>query len=94
MLTLTNIVDAIWRVEGGEHTRHTYGIMQKYEHTTPRQACLNTVIHASKDFQRKYHYFAIDRCFVTFLANRYCPESADPIGNKNWKVNMIKILHL
>lgn len=26
--------------------------------------------------------------FITFLGNRYCPASADPEGNKNWKRNV------
>ena len=27
--------------------------------------------------------------FITFLADRYCPKSADPEGNKHWKKNVL-----
>jgi hypothetical protein len=27
-----------------------------------------------------------------FLADRYCPPSADPIGNRNWRRNITLIL--
>jgi len=26
------------------------------------------------------------------LADKYCPRSADPIGNKNWKVNIRRLV--
>ena len=90
LLTITNIVDAIYRVEGGTNTSHPYGILSHYNHTSPRQACFNTVKHAMYDY--KVHN--IDRAFIYFLADRYCPPSADKQGNLNWKVNMVRILNI
>jgi hypothetical protein len=29
--------------------------------------------------------------FLDFLADRYCPKSADPVGNRNWKKNVRSI---
>lgn len=29
-----------------------------------------------------------DSAFIDFLGDRYCPASADPHGNKNWKANV------
>ena len=78
------LADAIYKAEGGAKTKHPYGILAKYKHTTPRQACLNTIRHTQKDWNGKGD-------FVDFLGDRYCPVGAknDPTGlNKNWKTNV------
>ena len=90
MIIPEQIVSAIYRVEGGAHTKHPYGIMHIYKHTTPHDACLNTVIHAERD----YKCVEVDRAFIYYLADRYCPPSIDSVGNRNWKNNMVRILHL
>lgn len=93
MLTnITAIVAAIYITEGGSKTKHPYGIISHYTNTTPRQACINTIIHAQLDY--KYKVIKIDRAFIYFLADRYCPPSVDKTGNKNWKSNMVRILHI
>jgi hypothetical protein len=92
MLTLSNIVDSIYITEGGTNTSHPYGILTRYKHTSPRQACANTVTHAMRDFKFTEH--SSDKAFIYFLADRYCPTSADAEGNKNWKVNMVRILNI
>ena len=84
------VASAIYRVEGYDKTKHPYGIMTHYVHTTPRQACINTIQHVARD----YNVSHIDRHFIYVLADVYCPLSDDPIGNKNWKHNMVAILHL
>jgi hypothetical protein len=89
MITPEQVVQAIWRVEGGNHTSHAYGIKSVHTHN-PHQVCLNTVNHALKDY-RLHH---VDRAFIYFLADRYVPASVDKQGNINWKCNMIRILHL
>jgi hypothetical protein len=90
VITVDNIADAIFRTEGGTKTRHPYGILRKFQETTPRQACLNTVKHAMKD----YHYDHCDRAFIYFLADRYCPTKSDAVGNVRWKANMVAILRI
>jgi len=78
------IADAIYLAEGGAKTNHPYGILAHYKHTTPRQACINTIIHARKDWNGQGD-------FVEFLSKRYCPIGAtnDPTGlNKNWLKNV------
>jgi hypothetical protein len=89
-ITPEQVIAAIYRVEGGTHTSHPYGVLTHYAHTSPHDACLNTVNHALRDY--KLH--SIDRAFITFLSERYCPPSCDKQGNANWKNNAIKILHL
>ena len=82
--TNEQIVNAIYLAEGGANTRHPYGILAKYKHTTPRTACLNTVRHARKDFDGKGD-------FILFLQRRYAPIGVknDPKGlNHNWYNNV------
>ena len=84
--TDTQIVNAIFYAENSK--AHPYGIMQKYKHTTPRQACFNTVAHARKNWDGK-------KDFIKFLGSRYAPIGAknDPHGlNKNWVGNVHAIL--
>ena len=88
--TIETVVQAIYCTEGGSHTKHPYGIMQHYQHTTPKNACFNTVNH----FCVSHKIVKVDRYFITILSEQYCPPSVDPIGNKNWQHNMIQILHL
>ena len=78
------IASAIYKAEGGTKTNHPYGILTRYKHTTPKQACINTINHALRDWNGKGD-------FIVFLGNRYCPVGArnDPRGlNKNWVRNV------
>ena len=86
--TDAQIADAIFIAEGGHNTNYPYGILTKYKHTTPRQACLNTIAHARRDWNGKGD-------FIEFLGARYCPVGAanDPTGlNKNWIKNVKYVL--
>lgn len=88
--TADQIADAIYIAEGGANTAHPYGILKHYKHTTPRQACINTINHAARDYNG-----VMDDSFIVFLGNRYCPVGAsnDPTGlNKNWISNVTSIL--
>jgi len=86
-INIEKLADAIYLAEGGAKTKYPYGILTKYKHTTPRQACINTIKHALKDFPYQTKY--ID--FIEFLGSRYAPIGADndPKGlNKNWVKNV------
>ena len=83
------IVNAIFRVENSKS--HPYGIMVKYKHTTPRQACFNTVRHKRTDWIKN----GSKGDFLTYLASKYAPLNAsnDPHGlNANWESNLRLIL--
>lgn len=83
----TKLVNSIYRAEGGARTSHPYGILAKYKHTTPRQACFNTV----KNTYRRWEAAGRPGDYLTFLANRYAPVGAknDPTGlNRNWLKNV------
>ena len=82
--TDSDLANAIFKAEGGSKTSHPYGILAHYKTTTPRQACLNTIAHARRDWNGEGD-------FVSFLGSRYCPVGAknDPTGlNKNWIGNV------
>lgn len=82
--TENRLADAIFILEGGNGTKWPYGIKVRYKSTTPRQACLNTVRHKHADWVKA----GCAGDFLDYLADRYCPPSADPAGNKNWKSNI------
>jgi hypothetical protein len=80
--TNDQIANAIYKAEGGTKASHPYGILTHYKHTTSRQACLNTIIHAKKDFK--------GGDFIEFLGSRYCPIGCDNDNgtNKYWIRNV------
>ena len=87
---LLQVVEAIYISEGGENTAYPYGIkLQSYPHDVPRsqharKVCVATVL---KNHQR-WIDSGMQGDFIDFLADRYCPPSVDPQGNKNWKKNV------
>jgi hypothetical protein len=86
-INIEKLATAIYWAEGGPKTRHPYGILAKYKSTTPRQACINTIKHALRDWSGKGD-------FIAFLGRRYCPVGAknDPTGlNKNWIKNVTRL---
>jgi hypothetical protein len=80
------LVDAIYLLEGGAKTRWPYGIKSvKVEgEQGARRVCFRTVQNTHT------RWIAAGRPgkFTDFLADRYCPPSADPVGNRNWKINI------
>lgn len=86
----SKLADAIYIAEGGKNTSHPYGILAHYKKTTPRQACINTIRHAVKDYAKTDQKVT----FIEFLGGRYAPVGAknDPGHlNKNWIKNVTKI---
>jgi len=75
------IADAIFKAENSKS--HPYGILAHYKHTTPRQACINTIRHAKRDWNGKGD-------FIAFLGSRYSPIGCDTdVGtNKFWVKNV------
>lgn len=73
------ICEAIRRAENSKS--HPYGIMVKYEHTTPKQACLNTIKHLRRD----YIAMGSHGDFIEFMGRKYSP----PAKNPNW-VRLVK----
>ena len=82
---LDELVTAIGKAENSKS--HPYGVMVKYRHTSPKQACLNTIKHQ----YRLWLESGRKQAFVAFLSLSYSPIGAsnDPQGlNKNWTRNV------
>jgi hypothetical protein len=81
------IANAIYKAEGGDNTCYPYGILKHYKHTTPRQACLNTICHARLDYVKCKQ----DIDFIQFLGNRYCPVGCEnDIGTNRYWIKNVK----
>lgn len=90
--TTSNIADAIYKAEGGDNTRYPYGIMSINTYGNKEKArriCENTI---NNNFIR-WSKAGSNGCYLDYLADVYCPVSADSVGNKNWKVNMHFLLN-
>ena len=85
-LDAERIADAIYRVEGGAKAKVPYGILSipvKNE-AHARRICLNTI----RNNHKRWIAAGKPGDYLDFLADRYCPPSADPVGNRNWKKNI------
>ena len=82
--SLDTWADCIRKTEGNPN----YGILSIKTHNY-RLACKQTVWANWKRYRGNRSDL---KGFIEFLANRYCPYSVDPIGNRNWKHNMIVLL--
>jgi hypothetical protein len=80
--------NAIYKAEGGEKTRHPYGILARYKHATPRQACINTIRHKYAIYKRS----GLKTPFLDYLGEKYAPTGKianDPTHlNNNWTKNV------
>jgi hypothetical protein len=85
-LDVDKIANAIYRAEGGAHTRFPYGVMsvKVSDANQARLVCIATIQNNWKRWQAAGSHGD----FIDFLADRYCPPSVDPQGNANWKHNV------
>jgi len=83
------IANAIYRIEGGARAKAPYGILslKVSSKAMARRICLNTIRN------NRARWIAAGRpgSYLDFLADRYCPPSVDPVGNRNWKRNVRKL---
>ncbi len=84
---VNKIANAIYKLEGGANTRYLYGI-KSVRTTNPRQVCINTINNTHK----RWITAGKPDDFLNYLANRYCPPADDPIGNRNWRKNIHKLV--
>lgn len=86
-LDIERLANAIYIAEGANKTKYPYGIIKKYKHTTPRQACINTI----KSNLKRYKQSKSKEDFIVFIGRTFCPVGAtnDPLGlNRNWTLNV------
>ena len=97
MTNILAIVAAVFLVEGGTNACPPYGILAlraEWLAATPEQRpavqakckrwCENTV----RNNLKRWTDAGRPGCFILWLGRRYCPESADPVGHRNWVRNM------
>lgn len=60
---------------------------ERYEYA--RRICINTI---KNNYRRYQQSNKVEHCYLDYLANRYCPNSCDKIGNKNWINNIHKMM--
>jgi hypothetical protein len=79
------LADAIYLAEGGKKASVPYGILsiKVKDETDARRICLNSIRNNQKRFGD-----VSDAEFIRRMADRWCPISANPIGNANWKRNV------
>ena len=86
--TNTEIVNAIYKAEGGSKATYAYGIRSvSYDSIEEaRRICFNTVRNNRKRFAKQTKHTD----YLTFLASRYCPVNCDnDTGtNKYWIKNV------
>lgn len=77
---------AIYISEGGKNTKHPYGVLAKYKHTSPKQACINTVSHKYRLWVKSGQHGS----FTTFLGHSYAPVGCNnDLGtNRFWIKNV------
>lgn len=88
----SKLADAIFKIENSK--KYPYGIKsiplkgdtQEEKTAYARKACLQTI----QNNHDRWIKAGKPGFYVDFLANRYCPESADKQGNLNWKKNVRK----
>ena len=87
----TEIVNAIYKAEGGSKAQYKYGIRSvKYKtESEARRICFNTVRNNRKRFLKQTEY----KDFLEFLQSRYCPTKgklsrAEQKLNGNWLKNV------
>ncbi len=81
------IVAGIWKVEGSDKTKYPFGIKSINtggDIVKAERICRKTVENNWIRYQKSNKL----NSFLDFLADRYCPPSADPRGNINWKRNI------
>lgn len=88
-LDADRIASAIYRVEGGGKAKAPYGILsiKVSSEQQARKVCINTI----KNNHARWIKAGRPGKYLDFLADRYCPQAADPVGNRNWKRNIRRI---
>ena len=83
------IANAIYKLEGGKKAKAPYGILSMREKSPQhaRQICMNTI----RNSRARWLKAGRPGDELDYLADRYCPPSADPAGNRNWKRNIHKL---
>lgn len=80
------MADAIWKAEGGHKTKWPYGV-KSVKVSSVAEARRVTLVSVRNNWNR-WERAGKPEPFVRFMARRWCPESADPVGHVNWIKNV------
>ena len=74
------LADAIYVAEGGKAAKSPYGVLSVKVHSEAeaRRVCLNSIRNNKRRFGT-----VSDAEFICRMADRWCPKSSDPVGNRN-----------
>jgi len=93
---INKLADAIYRAEGGAKSKSPYGVLSiKLKGATPeakKEEARKITITSIKNNWNRWLKTDKSKNFIDFMADRWCPISADPVGNKNWKNNVKRIM--
>lgn len=84
------MADAIYKAEGGNKTKWPYGV-KSVKIASVAEARRVTLISVRNNWGR-WERAGKPESFVKFMARRWCPESADPVGHVNWIKNVGKTI--
>ena len=84
------VADAIYRAEGGARAKVAYGVLSVKVRNAQeaRQVCLNSVMNSRARWEKAGR----PGDWLEFMAARWIPVSADPVGHRNWLRNVRAIL--
>jgi hypothetical protein len=86
---VNSLTDAICKAEGGAKAKSPCGVLSvKVKSEAEARHVVENTIRNNYD---RWTKAGAKGDFVDFLADKYCPPSADPKGNKNWKRNVKKL---
>lgn len=80
------MADAIYLAEGGAKAKAPYGVLSIK--TDSAEQARRITINSIRNNWKRWEKAGRPGEFVDFMADRWCPKSADPIGNRNWKKNV------
>lgn len=79
------IAAAIYVIEGGTKTSYPFGVKcHRHTYKDAERICKNTIRNTHERWLKSKD----SRVFLDYLADRYCPPSVDPVGNRRWKQNI------
>lgn len=86
------LANAIYVVEGGNKTKHPYGIKSVKtggNKLKARRICIRTIQNTHNKWLKENK----PNNFLDYLANKYCPVASDEIGNLHWRRNIRKFVN-
>lgn len=94
------MANAIYRAEGGTKTRYPYGVKSINPPANLKTRvelelwARRITINSIRNNWRRWEQAGKPGEFVPFMARRWCPPSADPIGHRNWVRNVSALIDI